>query len=217
MRRWSLILGVAVVVLSGSLAVLHIVKLDSEVAALNIKLRQLDESREALTRAVAIVQNSTSPCIPFSIVPTVVSTKVMAIGDPGPTEKPLWKTEIDYPRLASVLTLAFLGTEWSRGERLTSLPEEILRPISEHPLRDPHPEKYQWESLWLLYERAPMVLSVVPNEQQIAIDELFLFSRNSESKCDLYIRQGSTWWAYPTAVEHGDLKEYARFLSDYPF
>ncbi len=148
----------------------------------------------------------------FGVVPTGVSTKGSASSDAGPEETPPWKDEVSYPRLIALLTVAFWGADWSTGEELTTLPQEVTLPATQHPIGDAEIRALPFKSIWIAYERLSFYLPEGFSGSAIEIDELLLYCRDREHPCQLYIhRPGGAWWLYATILEYRDLELYEEY------
>lgn len=51
----------------------------------------------------------------------------------------------------------------------------------------------------------------------VSTDELLLYCPDKESPCRLYLRQGASWWEYPTQVEYSDLASYNEYYHRNPY
>jgi len=175
----------------------------------------LDSQLTHLQSLVAIQDEGHS--LDFGIVPTAMSTKTGAAGDRGPEETPPWRSEISYPRLVALLTLAFWGTDWAHGEELAALPQEVVLPATEHPIQDAAIRAMPWQSVWVLFSRFSFTLPDGFAGAAIDIDEVLLYCPDQDSPVQLYIhRLGGSWWQYPTVVEYDDLVAYGEYFRQNP-
>ena len=174
------------------------------------------ESQLAHLRSLVAVQQK-GQSLDFGIVPTAVSTKTGAAGDRGPEETIPWRSEISYPRLVVLLTLAFWGTDWTQGEELALLPQEVALPATEHPIQDAAIRAMPWQSVWVLFGRFSFTLPDGFAGAAIDIDELLLYCPDQDSPGQLYIhRLGGSWWHYATVVGYDDLVSYDEYFRQNP-
>jgi type II secretory pathway pseudopilin PulG len=153
----------------------------------------------------------------FRTVPTIVSTKRTAGADSDPKEAPAWRIMIGWPRLAGLLTMTFWGTDWTKGRQLDRLPQEVVQPATEYPVKDSATWALPWESLYLKFSRDSFTLPPgLTGSTALEIEEMLLYVPDKDGPCQLYVRHGGYWWQYSTVVRHEDLTTYDRHFARSP-
>jgi predicted small lipoprotein YifL len=156
-------------------------------------------------------QQQPSPfALDFSVAPTQVTTKQFGASDPATSESPAFKQGIVWPRLASLLTLAVWGSEWTRLEKIGQLPPDVDKVIHGTTYLDPSSAAVAGQWIDVTFGRERLTVPSGFTGTELRADEIALYAATKDAMVDMYLKSGPSWLRCATSIDHDDLDRYVQ-------
>lgn len=147
----------------------------------------------------------------FGAIPTGVLTREFGIVDPAADVSPAFRAEVVWPRLASLMTMAILGTDWPHIQELDRLPADVDAMVHGTAYLNPNASKEipaQWVTI--TFARDKFSIPSGFSGTTLQVDEMILHCPSQEEDAHLYVKSGSTWLHTTVPITYDDLERYVQ-------